>query len=100
MWNMILKEGDNVGAFICPHKILFDFEMAAHNAVRHATNFGKFCYVKGCRFHFSQNLTKNIRAVPSLRTAFDRKKPGDSADCYVENGKEFLIFILAFHPTF
>ncbi|KAK3932658.1 Conserved oligomeric Golgi complex subunit 4 [Frankliniella fusca] len=54
--------------------------MAAHNAVRDSTNFGKDCYVKGCRFHFSQNLTKHIRAVPSLRTNFDRKKPEDSGD--------------------
>ncbi|KAK3929140.1 Glutaminase [Frankliniella fusca] len=80
VWNLILKEADLIRSFVCPYAILFDFELEAHNAVRDPTNFGKNCNVKGCRFHFSQNLTKKIRGEPVLRTAYDKKQSGEMGD--------------------
>ncbi|KAK3931299.1 Peramine synthetase, partial [Frankliniella fusca] len=46
LWSFILSEADKIRSFICPHVILFDFELSAHNA---------------------------IRLVPVLRVAFDQK---------------------------
>ncbi|KAK3928957.1 Regulatory protein Spx [Frankliniella fusca] len=80
VWNLILREADLIRSFVCPYAILFDFELGAHNAVRDPTYFGKNCNVKGCRFHFSQNLTKKIRGEPVLRTAYDKKQSGEMGD--------------------
>ena len=73
MWKFLLEEATKLSVFVCPWLLVFDFELAAINAVRDSEVFGQYCYVLCCRFHFTNTLQKAINSDPVLRAVYARK---------------------------